>query len=604
MNGIDAIKHALKTMPTKPGVYRMLDAEGSVLYVGKAKNLKNRVSNYASPAGLSTRIMRMVEQTATMEIVIAQNEAEALLLESALIKKFQPRYNILLKDDKSFPYIAFTHHDFPRLKKHRGAQKAGAQYFGPFPSAGAVNQTLTVLQKAFLLRPCSDSIFKNRTRPCLQYQIKRCSAPCVGYVTPEQYAEQLAQAAAFLRGKNSDVQARLGNEMEAASAAMEYEKAAALRDRIKALTQIQHQQLLHAHGIKDADVITMMRDEEISIIQVAIFRSGQHFGHYSLFPKHQKDASNGEIMAAFMGQFYQRHTPPPDILVNHLPDDVAIMNDALTVRAERAVTVKKPQRGEKAQLMAQAEKTAEAALKRKRDSQASNQQHRVALAALFGLESAPERIEVVDNSHVMGSHAIGAMIVAGPDGFEKNQYRKFNMSDVTAGDDVGMMREMLTRRFTRALKEDTILPDLFLIDGGKGQLNACASVMETLGLQHVPLVAIAKGVDRHAGREWFFQKGRAPFQLPENDPTLHYLQRLRDEAHRFAITSHRNKRSKAISDSALDDIPGVGGHRKRALLRYFGSRRAVENATINELASAPGISHTLAETIYEYFHAN
>jgi excinuclease ABC subunit C len=602
MPGIEIIKDALKTMPERPGIYQMLSEAGDILYIGKAKNLKNRVSNYASANGLSNRIMRMVQQVASVAIVQTQNEAEALLMEAALVKRHQPRYNVLLKDDKSFPYIAFSgNHPFPRLKKHRGAQAKDETYFGPFPSTGAVNHTLALLQKVFLLRPCSDSIFKNRTRPCLQYQIKRCSAPCVGYVNEQEYAELLKKAGQFLRGKNQEVQRALAQEMQQASEAMDYEKAAHLRDRIRALTQVQNEQSLHAADIVDADMIVMQRSGDQTIIQVVIFRAGLHFGHHSYFPRHASDAADSEVIGAFIGQFYQQHIPAPELLLSHHVEGDDVLEDALSLTAGYRVHIKVPERGDKKQLMQSVGALAMQALQRHTQAAASTRQHLEKLAELFALPAPPERIEVYDNSHVMGTHAVGAMIVATPEGFDKKSFRKFNMENDFAGDDYGMMRAMLTRRFTRALEEHTTLPDLLLIDGGKGQLSAAHSVLETLQLTQIPLVAIAKGEDRNAGREWFFMEGKAPFQLPENDATLHYLQRLRDEAHRFAITAHRGKRSRAIRDSALDDIPGIGAMRKRALLTHFGSRKAVEAASLHELTAVQGISAAIAQKIVDYF---
>ncbi len=609
--GVEVIKEALQTMPTKPGVYRMLNVAGDVLYVGKAKNLKNRVSNYASQRQLTTRILRMVAQTAKLEIVTTASEAEALLLEANMIKSLKPRYNILLRDDKSFPYIAVTmQHDFPRIRKHRGAQKKGEAYFGPFASAGAVNASIATLQKAFLLRPCSDSIFKNRTRPCLQYQIKRCSAPCVDYISKADYAELVREATDFLHGKSRGIQERLVKEMEDASAAMDYEKAAALRDRIRALTRVQQEQKLRVAGIGDADVMALIHGNEVSCVQVFFFRGGNHFGHQSYFPRHAKDAEPAEIMAAFIGQFYQRHTPPKEIILNTEPQEQAVLEEALSLRTPYKVQIHLPQRGDKKDVITQAETNAKVALERHITARASDAKLLEMLAETFGMDAAPQRIEVYDNSHIMGSHALGAMIAATPDGFDSSGYRRFNIKDFETepGDDYAMMREVFTRRFSRLQKEDPDhtrehWPDLVLIDGGLGQLGIVRGVMEELGIADITLVAIAKGPDRNAGREQFFMPEREPFQLPPGDSSLHYLQRLRDEAHRYAIGSHRNKRSKSLQKSELDDIPNVGATRKRALLQHFGSKSGVEQATLAELQNVEGISKTVAKTIYDYFHS-
>jgi excinuclease ABC subunit C len=601
MQGSRNIKAALKDMPNAPGVYRMVNEAGDILYIGKAKNLLNRVSNYTNASGLTTRILRMLSQVARIEITTTQNEAEALLLEASLVKKHQPRYNVLLKDDKSFPYIIFSHHAFPRIAKHRSkrAPKEGKS-FGPFASTGAVNHTLALLQKAFLLRPCTDSVFNHRSRPCLQYQIKRCSAPCVGYVNAQEYAQQVALATDFLRGKNRDVQQAFTQQMQEASDAMDYEKAALLRDRIAALTKVQQEQALHASNLQDADVIALHREGGANVVQVSFFRGGQMFGGHAYFPK-QEEASDTEILHAFLGQFYQKHLPPTELLISHQIDDVEVLEDALSQLAESRVSIHIPQRGDKRAVIEQAIKNAALTLERKLMEHASIATHHQALQALFHLQEPPKRIEIYDNSHVMGAQAVGVMVVATPEGFEKKSYRSFTIKDpaTIAGDDYGMMREVMTRRF----KDTQTLPDLILIDGGKGQLSTVTQVFNTLGIKGPVLVGIAKGEDRNAGREWFFQDGRTPFQLPVNDPTLHYLQRLRDEAHRFAIGAHRKKRSKALTQSALDDIPSIGASRKRALLLHFGSRADIERATLNELENVPGISKKIAATIYEYFHA-
>ena len=629
--GPEAVRLALKTIPPSPGIYRMIDAAGKLLYVGKAKNLHNRVTNYATARDLSTRILRMVSQIASVEVVVTQNEAEALLVEASLIKRFSPRYNILLKDDKSFPELLIAHdHPFPRIEKHRGAHRKKGEYFGPFASVGALNETMNLLQKVFLLRPCADTIFKNRSRPCLQYQIKRCSAPCVGYVTPEAYGEQVAKARDFLHGKHRDVQDDLATQMAAASEAMDYEKAALLRDRIRALTQVQQEQGLRAVGLNNADVMALARRGSKSVVQVFFYRQGSHFGNQSFHPRHETDASDAEVMAAFMAQFYQSHTPPPEILVNLMPDEASLLAEALAIQAGYGIDLRQPQRGDKLTLIENAASNAKASLDREEMEQASIFANLQKLQELFALPTIPKRIEVYDNSHIMGRHALGAFIVATPEGFDKKSYRSFNIKDVNTepGDDYAMMREVFKRRFknisgsglstdktltslkagspssltTTLASEERALPDLILIDGGLGQLHAVEEALKEIQVEGLNLVAIAKGVDRNAGREWFFMPGREPFQLPENDAALHYLQRLRDEAHRFAIGKHRNKRSAALTTSALDDIPGIGASRKRALLNHFGSRADVEVASLAELENVTGISKTMAKIIYDYFH--
>lgn len=608
--GPDVIRAALTDLPTRPGIYRMVGSGDEILYVGKAKQLKNRVASYVSATGLTTRIMRMVAQVERVEISVTGSEAEALLLEANLIKKHKPRYNILLKDDKSFPYIFIdTSHPYPRITKHRGAQKKKGAYFGPFASAGAVNATLATLQKAFLLRPCTDSFFSNRSRPCLQYQIKRCSAPCVNYITEAEYGESIAQARAFLHGKSREVQTQLAAQMDTASEGMEYEKAALLRDRIKALNTVQQQQAIHAGGLSDADVMAHARSGDASCVQVMFFRAGSYFGSQSYFPRHAADSEDSEILSAFIGQFYQTHAPPKEILVNHPVIDEEVLEQALAIPAGHAVTIHRPQRGDKQTLIGQATALASGALERQLNARMSEQKNLAALCKLFGMNEPPQRVEVYDNSHIMGRHALGAMIVAGPEGFMKASYRRFNIrsEDLTPGDDYAMMREVFTRRFGRLQKEDPDRaqgqwPDLVLIDGGQGQLNAVSETLADLGVTGVTFVAIAKGPDRNAGRETFFVPEKQPFTLPPNDPTLYYLQRLRDEAHRYAISSHRVKRAKAISQSALDEVPSIGATRKRALLHHFGSKTEVEKASLSELEQVPGISKKIAQVVYDYFH--
>ncbi len=598
LTGVEAIRTAAKTLPSAPGIYRMLDAKGDVLYIGKAKNLASRVISYANGKNANTRTLKMVARIAHVEVVVADGEAEALLMEAAEIKKLRPYYNILLKDDKSFPYLLLTaDHPFPRITKHRGAQKIKGEYFGPFASIGALNQTLALLQKVFLIRPCSDTFFKNRTRPCLKYQIKRCSAPCVGYVSAQHYGEQVKRVRDFLHGKHRELQELLQQEMEKASLSTDYELAALLRDRIRALTQVQQEQSIYARGLHDADVIALAKIGAKSVVQVFFYRQGNHFGHQSFFPRHEAETTDGEVMAAFMAQFYQSHTPPNEILVNIAPDESELLAEALHLKAGRHVSISKPQRGDKLTLVTNAEANAQAALGRDEQKRSQVMVHLKQLQELFGLARIPERIEVYDNSHIMGSSALGAMIVATSEGFDKRSYRSFNMKEAAGDDDYAMMREVFKRRLKKGE-----LPDLMLIDGGKGQLSAVTGVFKELGVGGVALVAIAKGENRNAGREWFFMEGRAPFQLPADDPLLHYLERLRDEAHRFVIGRHRNKRSKSLTVSVLDDIPGVGATRKRALLNHFGSRDAISAASLSELENVAGVSKKTAKAIYDHFH--
>ncbi len=607
--GLEALRATLKDIPTAPGIYKMIDANEKVLYVGKAKNLINRVTSYTNINNLNTRILRMVNQIARVETVVTKNEAEALLVEAALVKRLMPRYNVLLKDDKSFPYLRIdTTHPFPRIEKHRGSQNKPGHYFGPFANVLALNQTMALLQKIFLLRPCEDTIFKNRTRPCLQYQIKRCTAPCVGYVDQAHYGEQIKRAEDFLKGRGREVQDMLSVEMNAASEAMDYEKAALLRDRIRALTQVQQEQGLRIAGLKDADVIAFARRGDKSVVQVFFFRNGTHFGNQSFYPKHAIEESDGEILAGFLGQFYQAHLPPPEIILSlDLAEEAKLLEEALAIRAGYKVEIWVPARGDKLTLVENAAANAMRALEKLEMERASVAQHLLALKELFDLPKMPERIEVYDNSHISGTNAIGALIVATPEGFDKKSYRTFNIKDAATepGDDYAMMKEVFRRRFKRAKETgdtDWNIPDLILIDGGLGQLHAVEEALAEIGVVGLNLVAISKGEDRNAGREWFHQPGKPPFQLPINHPTLHYLQRLRDEAHRFAIGRHRNKRSKSFTTSALDDIPGIGGTRKKALLQHFGSRADVETATIAELEKVKGISKSTARAIYDYFH--
>ncbi|MDE0727100.1 MAG: excinuclease ABC subunit UvrC [Alphaproteobacteria bacterium] len=630
--GREAIGAALVTMPGAPGVYRMLAENGEVLYVGKAKNLKNRVRNYAQPAGLNTRTLRMIAETRAMEVVTTHTEVEALLLESNLIKRLRPRYNILLRDDKSFPFIMITaDHEWPQLAKHRGARNRKGEYFGPFASASSVNRTLNTLQKAFPLRSCSDSIFAARTRPCLQYQIRRCAGPCVGRIDPEAYGQLVAEARDFLSGRSREVQTGLSRRMEAASANLEFETAAIYRDRLRALAHVQAHQGINVASVAEADVIAIHMEGGQSCIQVFFFRAGQNWGNRAYFPSHGKELAPGEVLAAFMGQFYDDKPPPREILLNEWPESHELIAEALGVKAGRKVRLHRPERGQRRELVGHAQTNAREALARRLAESASQRRLLEAVADLFALDGPPRRIEVYDNSHISGTDAVGAMIVAGPEGMQKNAYRKFNIKNenITPGDDFGMMREVLERRFSRLLKaqaaaesgeddstfgeasgagggEDARVagewPDLVLIDGGLGQLSAVREVFADLGVTGVALAAIAKGPDRNAGLERIFLPDKPEFALEPRSPVLYFLQRLRDEAHRFAIGTHRARRAKRMDRSTLDSISGVGPGRKRALLNHFGSARAVETAGLTDLESVTGISKGVARRIYDFFH--
>jgi excinuclease ABC subunit C len=610
--GPEVIQRYLRTLDSSPGVYRMLDAESRVLYVGKARNLKARVSNYARPSGHSGRIARMISETASMMFLTTTTEVEALLLEQNLIKQLKPRYNVLARDDKSFPNILVSkEHAFPQLKKHRGAKKEKGSYYGPFASAGAVNRTLNQLQKVFLLRNCTDATFSSRTRPCLLYQIKRCAAPCVGYVDEPGYRALVQDAERFLQGKSTRVQEDLAREMQAASEAMEFERAAALRDRIRALTQIQGVQGINPRGVPEADVVALHMEGGQACVQVFFIRANQNWGNRDFYPRTGAGAEAPEVMQAFLAQFYDEGKEPPRlILLSHPVEDEDLVTEALSLKLGRRVEIAVPQRGEKAELVEHAARNARESLARKMSESATQGRLLEGLAEAFGLDAAPRRIEVYDNSHIMGTDAVGGMIVAGPDGFLKSQYRKFNIkgTDLTPGDDFGMMKEVLTRRFQRLLKEDPdreteAWPDLLLIDGGQGQVSAVAGIMADLGVDDIPMVGVAKGVDRDAGKEEFHRPGAPPFALRMNDPVLYFVQRMRDEAHRFAIGAHRAKRSKAVAATPLDEIPGVGAARKRQLLAHFGSAKAVSRAAIEDLKAAPGISETMAQAIHDFFNA-
>jgi excinuclease ABC subunit C len=608
--GHEVIQEYLRTLDGSPGVYRMLNAASEVLYVGKARNLKARVSNYARPTGHSARIARMIFETTSMMFLTTRTELEALLLEQNLIKQLKPRYNVLLRDDKSFPNILISReHPFAQLKKHRGAKKEKGRYFGPFASAGAVNRTLNQLQKVFLLRNCSDAMFASRTRPCLQYQIKRCAAPCVGRVDEAAYAALVEDAERFLDGKSTAVQANLAREMSEASEAMEFERAAALRDRIKALTQVQQTQGINPEGVAEADVVAVHLDHGQACVQVFFIRANQSWGNRDFYPKTGAGAEEPEILEAFLTQFYDDKEPPRLVLLSHPVENPDLVAEALSVRAGRKVELAVPQRGEKAELVENAARNARESLARRMSESATQNKLLQGLADAFDLDAPPSRIEVYDNAHIQGSDAVGGMIVAGADGFLKSQYRKFNIrSEAGANsDDFGMMREVLTRRFERLLKEDPdrtsgMWPDLLLIDGGAGQLSAVAGVLAELGVEDVALIGVAKGIDRDAGKEEFHREGLPPMALPRNDPVLYFVQRLRDEAHRWANGAHRAKRAKAVSATPLDEIPGVGAGRKRALLAHFGSAKAVSRAGVPDLMAVEGISQGLAEAIHGFFN--
>ena len=611
--GIAAIRNVLKTLPLKPGVYRMHDARGDVLYVGKARALKNRVGNYVQIDRMPNRLRRMVALTRSMTIVTTNSEAEALLLEAQLIKRYRPAYNVLLRDDKSFPFILLrSDHKFPRIQKHRGARRHKGQYYGPFASAGSVNQTLNALEKLFLLRSCSDSFFNNRDRPCLLYQIKRCSAPCVGRIDDSAYESLVADAKSFLDGKSSVVQAKLAQEMETAAEALDFERAAMVRDRLKALTFIQGSQAINAQGVGDADIFALAHRNGVMGIQAFFIRGGQNWGHRSFFPAHVAEISEDEVFTSFLAQFYEDVPPAKCIFLDRQLTEADLLAQALSERAERKIEISVPQRGDRVRLVKQATRNAEEALDRKLAESTTQGKLLQEVADLFELPEPPRRIEVYDNSHIQGTNALGAMIVAGPEGFIKGQYRKFNIKnpDTAPGDDFAMMREVMARRFGRLMADDADQerdenwPDLVLIDGGKGQMSSVMQIVRELGVEDVAFIGVSKGPDRHAGRETFhFPDGRE-FTLPVNAPVMFYLQRLRDEAHRFAIGAHRAKRSKAITVSPLDEVPGIGPSRKKALLMHFGTARAVRNASLEDLQKAPGVSAAVAQTVYDYYHSN
>ncbi|NVK35287.1 MAG: excinuclease ABC subunit UvrC [Rhodobacteraceae bacterium] len=634
LKGVDVIADHVKRLPMGPGVYRMLGEDGTVLYVGKARSLKKRVSSYTRLQGQSNRIARMIMATAAMEFVVTNTEPEALLLEANLIKRLRPRFNVLLRDDKSFPYILISgDHQAPAIIKHRGARKRKGSYFGPFASAGAVDRTINALQKAFLIRNCSDSYYENRSRPCLMYQIKRCSGPCTGEISGDDYARLVDEAQSFLSGKSQLIKQELAAQMAEASENLDFERAAIYRDRLAALSHTQAHQGINPQNTEEADVFAIHQEGGQSCVQVFFFRTGQNWGNRAYFPKADKDMSEASILESFLAQFYDDKPAPRLVLLSHQVGEQEVLAEALTARAEKRVEVLHPQRGEKKELVKHALTNAREALGRRLAETSSQRRLLDGLAEAFELPAAPKRIEVYDNSHIMGTNAVGGMIVAGTEGFSKGQYRKFNIKseDLVPGDDYGMMREVLTRRFSRLKKEhprvatpvanleanegdedtpDNILasddipawPDLVIVDGGQGQLTAARETLESLELTDIPLVGIAKGPDRDAGREKFFKPGQQAFMLPERDPVLYFIQRLRDEAHRFAIGSHRARRKKDITKNPLDEIAGVGPTRKRALLSHFGTAKAVSKAGIDDLSAVPGISEAIAKLVYDHFH--
>ncbi|MDA9954323.1 excinuclease ABC subunit UvrC [Planktomarina sp.] len=609
LTGHDLIADYLMRLDGSPGVYRMLDSENRVLYVGKARSLKIRVASYARPQGHSARISRMINETSSMMFLTTKTETEALLLEQNLIKQLKPKYNVLLRDDKSFPNILVSHeHGFPQIKKHRGAKKEKGNYYGPFASAGAVNRTLNQLQRFFLLRDCSDSQFEARTRPCLQYQIKRCCAPCVGYVKAEEYATLVRNAERFLGGKSTHIQAELAQDMQTASDNMEFERAGALRDRIKAMTQVQTSQGINPQGVSEADVIALHMEAGQACVQVFFIRGNQNWGNRDYYPRVVGDVSITEVMQAFVGQFYSDREPPRMVLLSDAIEDPDLMVEALTGKLGRKVEIAVPLRGEKLELVAGAKRNARESLARRMSESASQIKLLKGLAEAFDLPEPPRRIEVYDNSHIQGTNAVGGMIVAGPEGMLKSQYRKFNIKgdDITPGDDFGMMKEVLGRRFKRLLKEDPerkseAWPDLLLIDGGAGQVSAVRDILREWGVDDIAMIGVAKGVDRDAGKEEFYRTGKPVMALRHNDPVLYFVQRLRDEAHRFAVGTHRAKRAKANMKNPLDDIDGIGPKRKKALLVHFGSAKAVTRANLVDLKAVEGVSDAMAEIIYNHF---
>ncbi len=624
MNGLDQtgpdiIKAFVKTLPSAPGVYRMLDEKGEVIYVGKARSLKSRVTNYTRYEGNPIRTQRMISATRTMEFVRTQTESEALLLEANLIKRLKPRFNVLLRDDKSFPYILIaTEHDAPELTKHRGTRRRKGHYFGPFASVSAVNRTIAALQKAFLLRNCSDSFYAGRTRPCLQHQIKRCAAPCTGEISIPEYQALAEDARAFLSGRSKSVQTQLQQDMNEAAEALDFERAALLRDRLSALALVQSQGDMNARSVEEADIFAIHHEAGQFCVQVFFFRAFQNWGNHAFRPRADSALDDAEVLEAFVSQFYENRTPPKQILLSHDLSEHALMEEALSSRLGSKVNILTPKRGEKRDLVEYALNNAKEALGRQLAEGATQKNLLDSMAETFGLDAPPRRIEIYDNSHIQGTNAVGGMVVAGVEGLSKKHYRTFNIKseDITPGDDFGMMREVLTRRFTRLANESPTdaednatgmpdWPDILLIDGGKGQLSAVRDVLADLNLpRDITLIGIAKGEERNAGRETFFMEGRTPFMLPARDPVLYYLQRLRDEAHRFAIGTHRARRKKDFVKNPLDEIEGIGPTRKRALLNHFGSAKAVSRASLSDLTAIDGISHAMAQLIYDHFNTS
>jgi excinuclease ABC subunit C len=609
LTGTECIKQALKNFPEAPGVYRMVSAKGKILYVGKAKNLKKRVQNYTLVSRLNERLQRMVNQTASVEIIVTKSESEALLLENNLIKRHRPPFNILLRDDKSFPYILITgDHDYPRIMKYRGSQNKPGQYYGPFASIQSVNETLTILQKAFLLRSCSDNVFEGRHRPCLLYQIRRCSGPCVERINKDDYQALTKDVNNFLSGKSQNIQKRLTNQMHEASEKQDYESAKIYRDRIRALSQIQSDQDIILQGEKlNADILAIGQQSGLVSIQIFFYRQGRNYGNKAFFIELEEGISSEKLLSVFIGQFYDGKIPPPLLILDRDPNNKKVLLEALSQSAGHTVNITIPKRGQKYSLLQNAQKNAEGTLNRKLSEDKEQRKLFDKFTESFELPSPPKIIEVYDNSHISGTNAVGALIVAGPEGFIKNRYRRFNISSTKCGDDYAMMREVLTRRFKRALTEDPDKiydnwPDVIFIDGGAGHLSIVHETLVELGIEDFPVIAISKGPDRNAGREFFHIKGQAAFQLPEGDSALHYIQRLRDEAHRFAIEGHRKKRAKGIGRSVLDNIPGIGAKRKRCLLLYFGSVKNITGAAASDLEKAEGISKKQAQQIYNHLH--